>query len=73
MARAMIPLHRRMQNADRVHIKSPATDLSFSISALARNVRACSTFPMAKCFPARSKLVNGVIQFNTPTIYFEPV
>ena len=31
MARAMIPLQKRMLKADRVHIKSPGTDLKFSI------------------------------------------
>src|SRR6185503_13779890 len=31
MARAMVPLERRMKRANRVHLKSPGTDLRFSI------------------------------------------
>src|SRR3989441_2590425 len=34
MARAMVPLQRRMQKADAVHIQSPGTDLSFSIKGI---------------------------------------
>src|SRR5207249_12057233 len=39
MARAMVPLQRRMQKADAVHIKSPGTDLSFSIKGI--GVKMC--------------------------------
>src|SRR5271155_3934035 len=35
MARAMLPLQKRMNKADRVHIKSPGTDLHFSIKRIA--------------------------------------
>ena len=34
MARAMVPLERRMNTADRVHIKGPGTDLTFSIKGI---------------------------------------
>ena len=38
MARAMVPLHRRMQRADRVQLKSPGTDLTFSIKGIGAQV-----------------------------------
>lgn len=71
MARAMIPLHRRMQNADRVHIKSPGTDLSFSIKGIgAKMCEGLLNIPDGEVFSCPVKnSVNGVIQFNTPTIY----
>jgi len=34
MARAMVPLERRMRRTDRVQIKGPGTDLSFSIKGI---------------------------------------
>ncbi len=34
MARAMVPLERRMKKADRVHLKAPGTDLTFSIKGI---------------------------------------
>ena len=34
MARAMIPLQKRMNRTDRVHLKSPGTDLRFSIKGI---------------------------------------
>ncbi len=34
MARAMVPLWKRMKRADRVHIKGPGTDLTFSIKGI---------------------------------------
>ncbi|TAL02054.1 MAG: aminopeptidase, partial [Verrucomicrobia bacterium] len=34
MARAMVPLYRRMLKADRVQLKSPGTDLTFSIKGI---------------------------------------
>src|ERR1043166_956349 len=34
MARAMVPLHRRMRRADRVHIRGPGTDLKFSLKGI---------------------------------------
>src|SRR2546426_3811668 len=38
MARAMIPLQRRMQRADRVQLKAPGTDLQFSIKGIGAQV-----------------------------------
>lgn len=71
MARAMIPLHARMKNADRVQIKSPGTDLSFSIKGLgAKMCEGLLNIPDGEVFSCPVKdSVNGVIQYNTPTIY----
>jgi len=54
MARAMIPLERRMKRADHVQLKSPGTDLTFSIKGIgAKCARATETFPTARCFRVR--------------------
>src|SRR5262249_30093 len=34
MAKAMLPLEKRMRRADRVHLKGPGTDLTFSIKGI---------------------------------------
>ena len=71
MARAMVPLQRRMKRADKVRLKSPGTDLAFSIKGLgAIMCRGDRNIPDGEVFscPVR-KSVNGVIQFNAPTIY----
>lgn len=72
MARAMQPLKARMEATDRVRILGPGeTDLSFSI----RGIKAicCEgrrNIPDGEVFtaPVRDS-VNGVIQYNTPTLY----
>ncbi len=72
MERAMQPLITRMQNTDKVHIRGPKdTDLTFSIKGI--GVRGCSgkrNIPDGEVFtaPVRNS-INGVIQYNTPTIY----
>jgi aminopeptidase len=71
MARATAPLQRRMRQADRVHLKGPGTDLTFSIQGV--GAVACvglRNIPDGEVFscPVRDS-VNGVIQYNTPTIY----
>lgn len=71
MARAMVPLWRRMKRADRVHIKGPGTDLTFSIKRIgAQMCNGLRNIPDGEVFscPVRDS-VNGVIQFNTPTLY----
>lgn len=71
MARAMVPLWRRMKRADRVHIKGPGTDLTFSIKGIgAQMCNGLRNIPDGEVFscPVRDS-VNGVIQFNTPTLY----
>ncbi len=71
MARAMVPLWKRMQRADRVQIKGPGTDLSFSIKGI--GAKMCDgrlNIPDGEVFSCPVKnSVNGVIQFNAPTIY----
>jgi aminopeptidase len=71
MARAMIPLYNRMKSADRVQIKSPGTDLTFSIKGLgAVPCVGLRNIPDGEVFSCPVKdSVNGVIQYNTPTIY----
>ena len=71
MARAMVPLHKRMAKADRVHLKGPGTDLTFSIKGIgAQMCRGDRNIPDGEVFscPVRDS-VNGVIQYNTPTLY----
>ncbi len=71
MARAMAPLERRMKRTDRVHIKGPGTDLTFSIKGLgAQMCRGDRNIPDGEVFSCPVKdSINGRIQFNTPTLY----
>jgi aminopeptidase len=71
MARAMIPLQRRMNKVDRVHIKSPGTDLRFSIKGIgALLAEGKRNIPDGEVFSCPIKnSVQGVIQYNTPTLY----
>jgi aminopeptidase len=71
MARAMVPLERRMKRADRIHLKAPGTDLTFSIKGIgAQMCKGDRNIPDGEVFSCPVKTsVNGVIQFNTPTIY----
>lgn len=71
MARAMEPLARRMRRADRVHVKGPGTDLTFSIKGIgAKPCNGLRNIPDGEVFscPTRTS-AEGVIQFNTPTLY----
>lgn len=71
MERDLVPLQNRMLAADRVHIKSPGTDLRFSIQGIP--VVPCSgqcNIPDGECFTAPVKdSVEGHIQFNTASRY----
>ena len=71
MARAMVPLAQRMQRADRVRIKSPGTDLTFSIKGIGANMcKGDRNIPDGEVFSCPVKnSINGRIQFNTPTLY----
>ena len=71
MARAMVPLERRMKKTDRVHLKAPGTDLTFSIKGIgAQMCKGDRNIPDGEVFSCPVKeSVNGVIQFNTPTLY----
>ena len=71
MARAMVPLERRMKRADRVQVKGPGTDLTFSIKGIgAKMCKGDRNIPDGEVFscPVRDS-INGRIQFNTPTLY----
>jgi len=71
MAKAMVPLERRMRSANRVRIKSPGTDLSFSIKGIgAKMCKGDRNIPDGEVFSCPVKdSINGRIQFNTPTLY----
>lgn len=71
MRQALVPLKERMDCTNRIRLTGPGTDLTFSIKGIptvgcsgARNI------PDGECFtaPVRDS-VDGVIQFNTPTLY----
>jgi aminopeptidase len=71
MAKAMIPLEKRMKSAGAVHIKSPGTDLKFSIKGIgAKSCNGRLNIPDGEVFSCPIKnSVEGTIQFNTPTLY----
>jgi aminopeptidase len=71
MAEAMKPLESRMKKTDRVRLKGPGTDLSFSIKGVgARPCEGLRNIPDGECFSCPTlKSANGVISFNTPTLY----
>jgi aminopeptidase len=71
MAKAMVPLQKRMRSADRVRIHSPGTDLQFSIKGIgAKMCKGDRNIPDGEVFSCPVKTsVNGCIQFNTPTLY----
>jgi aminopeptidase len=72
MSKAIPPLKRRMEAADKVHIMGPGpTDLKFSIRGIAAiPCDGARNIPDGEIFtaPVRNS-VNGVIQYNTPTLY----
>jgi aminopeptidase len=71
MAKAMLPLEKRMRKADKVRLTAPGTDLSFSIKGIgAKMCKGDRNIPDGECFSCPVKdSVNGTIQFNTPTLY----
>jgi aminopeptidase len=71
MAKAMVPLEKRMKKADHVHLKAPGTDLTFSIKGIgAKMCKGDRNIPDGEVFSCPVKnSVNGYITFNTPTIY----
>lgn len=71
MEQALAPLKDRMDRTDRVRLTGPGTDLRFSIKDIP--TVGCSgdrNIPDGECFtaPVRDS-VDGVITFNTPTLY----
>ncbi len=71
MAKAQIPLQQRMAKTDMVHIKGPGTDLTFSIQGIgAIMCKGDRNIPDGEVYSCPVKnSVNGVIQYNTPTLY----
>ena len=71
MAKAQKPLIKRTAKANKVHIKGPGTDLKFSIKGLgAVGCAGDRNIPDGEVFSCPlKKSVNGVIQYNTPTLY----
>lgn len=71
MGKAMLPLKKLMDKTDKVHIKGPNTDLTFSIKGLKAVV--CDgkmNIPDGEVYTAPVKnSINGKIQFNTDTLY----
>ena len=71
MTAGMQALKDRMEGTDRVSILGPETELQFSIKAIpAIPCGGEYNIPDGECFtaPVRNS-VNGIIHFNTPTIY----
>jgi aminopeptidase len=71
MRDAIVPLRERMLRTDRVHLKSPGTDLRFSIKDV--GVVSCHgerNIPDGECFtaPVRDS-VEGTIRYNTQSVY----
>lgn len=68
-SKAMDPLVKLMDRTDKVHIKGPGTDLTFSIKGIpAVKCDGHLNIPDLEVFTAPVKnSVNGVLQYNTPT------
>jgi aminopeptidase len=71
MAKAQVPLAQRMRRANRVQLKGPGTDLTFSIKGIgAQMCKGDRNIPDGEVFSCPVKTsVDGHIQFNTPTLY----
>ena len=71
MSKAMDPLVRRMEAADKVRITGPGTDLSFSIKG--QKAIKCDgrmNIPDGEIYTAPIRdSVEGVLQYNTPSLY----
>ena len=67
----MSPLEKLMKRTDKVHLKSPGTDLTFTIKGIgAKKCEGTRNIPDGEVFSCPVKdSVNGTIQFNTPTLY----
>jgi aminopeptidase len=71
MERAARPLHELMDRTDRVHIKGPGTDLTFSKKGIpSRGCYGGRNIPDGELFscPLRDS-VEGTLQYNTETLY----
>ncbi|MCH7905578.1 MAG: aminopeptidase [Armatimonadetes bacterium] len=71
MQKAAEPLRELMLKTDRVEIKGPGTDIAFSIKDIdVRQSYGLRNIPDGECFtsPVRDS-VNGVLQYNTVSLY----
>lgn len=71
MERAMRPLKALMERTDRVHIKGPGTDLSFSIKGIPAIICAGHmNIPDGEIFtaPVRES-INGTLSYNAPSVH----
>jgi aminopeptidase len=71
MSRAMDPLHELMTKTDRVHLKGPGTDLTFSIKGIgAVKCDGHRNIPDGEVYsaPVRESM-NGVIQYNADSMH----
>ena len=71
MERAMRPLKALMERTDKVHIKGPGTDLTFSIKGIPAIICAGHmNIPDGEIFtaPVRDS-INGVLSYNTPSVH----
>lgn len=71
MEEAAKPLVELMNNTDRVHLKGPGTDLSFSIKGIGSvSCHGKRNIPDGECFSCPVKdSVNGTVQYNTINLY----
>ncbi len=71
MERAMQPLKALMERTDKVHIKGPGTDLTFSIKGIPAIICAGHmNIPDGEIFTAPVKdSINGVLSYNTPSVH----
>ncbi|KIL39926.1 aminopeptidase [Gordoniibacillus kamchatkensis] len=71
MDKAMDPLKALMERTDKVRLVAPGTDLTFSIKGIpAVKCSGHRNIPDGEVYTAPVKnSVNGVISYNTPTIY----
>jgi len=71
MSKAMDPLARLMKKTDKVHIKGPGTDLTFSIKGI--GVVKCDghrNIPDGEVYTAPVKnSINGIITYNTVSLH----
>lgn len=71
MGRAQVPLHKRMSETDQVRLTAQGTDITFSIKGIgAQMCDGGRNIPDGECFSCPTiDSANGVIQFNTGTVY----
>ncbi|MFA5141063.1 MAG: aminopeptidase [Elusimicrobiota bacterium] len=71
MSKAQDKLVKLLQSTDKVHIKSPGTDLRFSIKSIpAVKCDGTRNIPDGEVYTAPvRKSVNGTVRFNAPTIH----